>query len=369
MVDFTPSEEQRIICESIGAFAREALRPQARDADETGTIPDSVVKTAWELGLIQNVIPEAYGGFGDERSAVTGALIAEELAYGDLSLALHVLAPRLLVQPVLEFGSPGQKERYLKRFANGDFQPVTAAVMEPRIDFDLAALSTTATKEGSYYVLSGTKCLVPLGSQADTFLVYATTDPRGGYAAVDGFFVDRGTPGLTVGEREANMGLKALDTTELTLKGCRVPAEKRLGEEAGSQFQRIMDASRLALGAMAVGVARASYEYALGYAKERLAFGKAIAQNQAIAFMLAEMAMEIDAVRLLVWEAAWGFDQGSDVLRQSYLAKRYAAQMVLRVADNAVQVLGGHGYIREHPVELWLRNARGFAAFEGLAIV
>ena len=369
MIDFTPSEEQRIICESMAAFARGSLRAGAREADEAGTIPESVVKTAWDLGLIQNVIPEAYGGFGDERSAVTGVLIAEELAYGDLSLTLHVLAPRLLVQPVLEFGSPGQKERYLKRFANGAFQPVTAAVMEPRIDFDLAALATTATKEGKEYVLSGTKCLVPLGSQADTFLIYASTDPTRGYAGVDGFFVDRETPGLTVGGREANMGLKALDTTELTLERCRVPAENRLGEAAGSDFERIMDASRLALSAMAVGVARASYDYALAYAKERMAFGRAIAQNQAIAFMLAEMAIEIDAVRLLVWEAAWGFDQGNEVLRQSYLAKRYAAQMALKVADSAVQVLGGHGYIREHPVELWFRNARGFAAFEGLAIV
>jgi len=369
MVDFTPSEEQRIISESMAAFARDALRAKARDADETGTVPQEVVDTAWELGLIQNAIPEEYGGYGDERSAVTGALIAEELAYGDLSLALHVLAPRLLVQPVVEFGSGPQKERYLKRFANGRFQPVTAAVMEPRTDFDLAALTTTAKKEGSGYKLSGTKCLVPLGSQADTFLVYATTDPKGGYGAVEGFLVERGTPGLTVGEREANMGLKALDTTGLSLEACQVPAENRLGEAAGSQFQRVMDASRVALAAMAVGVARASYDYAREYAKERMAFGRAIAQNQAIAFMLAEMAIEIDAARLLVWEAAWNFDQGNDVLRESYLAKRYAAQMVLKVADNALQVLGGHGYIREHLVELWLRNARAFATIEGLSIV
>jgi len=369
MVEFTPSEEQRIICDSMAAFARDVLRAEARDADEGGTIPGSVVKTAWDLGLVQNVIPEAYGGFGDERSAVTGALIAEELACGELSFALHVLAPRLLVQPVVEFGSPRQKERYLKRFADGTFQPVTAAVMEPQIDFDLAALATTATKEGNSYVLSGRKCLVPLGSRAETFLVYATTEPGGGYAAVEGFLIDRGTPGLIIGEREKNMGIKALETVGLTLEGCRVAKENRLGEETGSQFQRIMDASRIALGAMAVGVARAAYQYALDYAKERVAFGKAIAQNQAIAFMLADMAIEIDAVRLLVWEAAWGFDQGNDVLRESYLAKHYAAQMVLKVADNAVQVLGGHGYVRDHPVELWLRNARGFATFEGLAIV
>jgi len=218
-------------------------------------------------------------------------------------------------------------------------------------------------------VLSGEKCFVPLGSTAETFLIYARAEDRHGYDAVQGFLVDRGSAGLIVGERERNMGIKALDTTELVLDGCHVPAENRLGGDSGCNFQRIMDASRLAMGAMAVGVARAAYDYARAYAKERQAFGRAIAQNQSVAFMLGEMAIEIDAARLLVWEAAWGFDQERDVLRESYLAKRYAADMVLKVADNALQVLGGHGYVRDYPVEMWLRNARGFASFEGLAIV
>jgi alkylation response protein AidB-like acyl-CoA dehydrogenase len=369
MIDFTPDEEQQMIRDTVAAFARDAVRPQARDADETEAIPESLIKTGWDLGLVQSVIPEAYGGFGSPRSAVTGVLAAEELAYGDLSIALHLLAPRLLIQPVIDFGSDRQKEQYLAPFSNGSFQPVTAAVMEPRADFDLAALATSAKKRGDKYVLSGTKCCVPLGGQAETFLVYATTDPAGGYEAVEGFFVNRGTSGLSIGEREKNMGLRALETAEITLDACGVPLENRLGGEAGSNFQRIMDASRLALGALAVGVARGAYEYALEYAKERKAFGRAIAQNQAIAFMLAEMATEVDAVRLLIWEAASNFDRGDDVLRESYLAKRYAGDMVLKVADNALQILGGHGYIRDFPVEMWLRNARGFAAFEGLAIV
>lgn len=369
MVEFTPSEEQRMICDSVAAFARDALRPAAHEADEAGTIPEAVIKTGWELGLVQSVIPEEFGGFGDTRSAVTGALVAEELAYGDLSIALHLLAPRLLAQPVMDYGTRAQKEQYLPRLANGGLHPVTAAVMEPRFDFDLASLATTATKKGSEYVLSGAKCLVPLGNHAGTFLVYATTDPAGGYEAVDGFFIERDAPGLVIGEREKNMGLKALDTASLTFDGCRVAAENRLGEGAGCDFERIMDASRLALGALAVGVARAAYDYSREYAKERKAFGRAIAQNQAIAFMLAEMATEIDAVRLLIWEAAWKFDQGNRVLRESYLAKRYASDMVLKVTDNALQILGGHGYIRDFPVEMWLRNARGFAAFEGVATV
>lgn len=369
MIDFTPTEEQRMICESVAAYARGAVRPRARDADEEGTIPGDIIATGWELGLVQSAIPEAYGGFGAQRSAVTGALVAEELAYGDLAVALHLLAPRLLAQPVIDYGSARQKERYLPRFTRDGLYPATAAVMEPRIDFDLTALATVARKDGKSWVLSGQKCLVPLGSQAETFLVYAATDRSGGYSGVQGFFVERGAPGLVVGERERNMGLRGLDTVELALEDCRVAAESRLGEEVGCDFERIMDASRLALSALAVGVARSAYDYAREYAKERRAFGRAVAQNQAIAFMLAEMAIEIDAVRLLLWEAAWMFDQGARVLRESYLAKRYAADMVLKVADNAVQVLGGHGYIRDYPVEMWLRNARGFGTFEGLAIV
>lgn len=369
MINFTPSEEQQMVSDTVAAYARDAVRPKARDADETGAIPDSVIQTGWDLGLVQSIIPESYGGFGGTRSAVTGALAAEQLGYGDLSVALHLLSPRLLVQPVVDYGTDAQKERYLKPFADGAFHPVTAAVMEPRVDFDLSSLTTTAQRDGASYVLSGQKCFVPLGSSAETILVYATTDPTSGYGAVEGFLVSRDAAGLTLGEREQNMGLRGLDTTELVLDDCRVALDARLGEEQGCDFQRIMDASRIATSALAVGVARGAYDFAREYAKERKAFGRAIAQNQAIAFMLAEMATEIDAVRLLLWEAAWNFDQGRDVLRESYLTKRYAADMVLKVADNALQVLGGHGYIRDYPVELWLRNARGFAAFEGLAIV
>jgi acyl-CoA dehydrogenase len=369
MVDFRPSEEQEMIRETVASFAREELRPRARDADEACEIPASVIDKGWELGLIQSIVPEQYGGFGSPRSAVTGALVAEELAWGDLSIALHLLAPRLLVQPLLDFGTDAQKERYLQHFHNGRFHAATAAVMEPRFDFDLTALTTRAVRSGDDYVLTGSKCYVPLGSQAETFLIYAATDPGAGYRGVDGFLMDRGAAGLVLGEPEKNMGLRALDTVELELDACRVPATNRLGGEQGADFQRIIDANRLALAAMAVGVAKAAYEYAREYAKERHAFGRPIARNQSIAFMLAEMAMEIDAARLLLWEAAWKFDRGENVLRDSYLAKRYAADAALKVADNAVQVLGGHGYIREHPVEMWLRNARGFAIFEGLATV
>jgi alkylation response protein AidB-like acyl-CoA dehydrogenase len=369
MVSFQPSEEQQLIRDTVAAFAREQMRPVAHDADESGVIPHDLVQQGWELGLVQSAIPEAYGGAGDTRSAITGALIAEDLAWGDLSIALHLLAPCLVVYPVLEMGTPEQKERILKAYTGAQFCSGSAAVMEPRFDFDLAALATTARRQDGAYVLTGSKCFVPLASDAEHLLVYARTGDSEGYEGVSGFLIERGTPGLTVVEREKNMGLRALATHEIALENCRVPAANRLGGESGCDFAKLTNYARVGLAAMAVGVARAAFEYARDYAKDRHAFGVAIGQKQAIAFMLAEMALEIDATRLLAWEAAWKMDHGADATREAYLAKHYADNMVLKVTDNAVQVLGGHGYIREHPVELWLRNGRGFATFEGLVML
>jgi acyl-CoA dehydrogenase len=376
MVSFELSEDQKLLRETVAAFAVEQIRPLARDADERGAAPDSVVAKAWELGLVASAIPESYGGFGDAPSALTGVIVLEELGYGDLSIALHVLAPRLLVYPLLAHGTEEQKRRLLPAFTQGEFRAATAAVVEPSLHFDLSALTTTATPDTNWFVLRGRKAFVPLAEVSETVLVYARRDdrpqsenPAEGYRAVDAFLVDRGASGLEMSPPERNMGIKALRSHELSLNDVCLGAECRLGGDRGIDFGRLMNRSRVALGALAVGVARAAFEYARDYAKERKAFGLAIAQKQAIAFMLAEMAIEIDASRLLVWEAAWKLDRSEDATREAYLAKQYAANMALKVTDNAVQVLGGHGYVRDHPVELWLRNARGFASFEGMAIV
>jgi acyl-CoA dehydrogenase len=230
-------------------------------------------------------------------------------------------------------------------------------------------MTTTARNEGAAFVLSGSKCFVPLAADAGVILIYAASNRDAGFAGVDAFIVPREAPGLIVSDREKNMGVKALDTYEVTLTECRIDAEARLGGDNGINFTRLLSESRVAMAAMAVGVARAAFEYACAYAKERKAFGAPIATKQAVAFMLAEMAIEIDASRLLAWEAAWRLDKGDDALKESYLARNYAAQSALTVTDNAVQVLGGHGYIREHPVEMWLRNARSFAMLDGFATV
>ena len=363
MVNFKPTEEQELVQQTMASFAREVLRPAAREADEKSEVPDSVVQRGWELGLVQTSIPEALGGYGDARSAVTGALLLEELAYGDLSLALHLLAPRLVTIPLLVAGTEEQRKTWLPRFAGAEFTAGTAAFVEPRWDFDPTALTTRAEKRGGDWVIAGEKCLVPLAANAEVALVYATAPD--GLAA---FLVERGARGATVGEREKNMGIKALATYSLKLEDVRVPGAARLGGD-GANLQPLVDAARVATGALAVGVARAAFDYARDYAKERRAFGVAIGQKQAIAFKLANMAIEIDAMRLLTWEAAWRLDSGRPATREAALLKQYVSQSALSVTDDAVQVLGGHGYIREHPVELWLRNARGFSTFDGLAVV
>ncbi len=369
MISFDLTEEQRMIRDTVVAFAKDEIRPAARAADETGTIPPPLIEQAWELGLVRGAIPEQFGGYGDTRSAVTGAIVAEELAFGDLSIAIHALAPRLVAFPVIDFGTDEQRTRILQDFASDSFVPGSAALVEPRFDFDASDLLTTATPDGAGFILAGTKCYVPLAADSSTILVFATANRATEFAGVQGFLLPRGTPGLMIGEREQNMGLKGLATYEMKLENCRLGDESRLGGAQGIDFARMVSQGRVATAAMAVGVARAAYEYAKDYAKERRAFGVPIATKQAIAFMLAEMAIEIDATRLLVWEAAACLDRGDDALKQSSQARNYAAQSALMVTDNAVQILGGHGYIREHPVELFLRNARSFAVIEGIATV
>lgn len=369
MVSFELSDDQRMISETVRKFAANEMRPVYRECDEEGKIPPEFINKAWELFLIPNNIPEEYGGVGEPHSVVTGTIIAEELAYGDLSLAVGALCPGNVVYPLIEFGTDEQKKKYLPLFCEEEFKPAAAALMEPRIDFDLPSMQTTAKADGSDYVINGEKCLVPLAADAEVILAYAQTDSSAGAKGVQAFLVDKGTAGMEIGEREKNMGLKALDTRKVTFKDCRVPKANRLGGDADCDASKLMSLTYVGLAAMATGVSKAAFEYARDYAKEREAFGEPIASRQAIAFMLAEMAIEVDATRMLTWEAAWRLDKGHDAEREAYLAKQYAAEKVLMITDRAVQVLGGHGYIREHPVELWLRNGRGFATFEGLVTI
>jgi acyl-CoA dehydrogenase len=369
MFDLEPTEEQQLMVQTARELARNQMDSKAHEADEAAELPADFLQRSWDLGLACAAIPEQYDGAAMERSAVTGALILEELGAGDLSMALAMLAPAGVAYPVLDFGTDAQKEQYLRACTGATFPKLTAALIEPDYDFDPTALRSTAKKSAQGYVLNGQKCLVPNGSIAESYLVYARERTDAGFAGVSAFFVPKGTPGLSVGAKEKNMGVHALDTVELQLENVTLPIDARLGGERAIDFERIMSYSRVALSALALGVARRAYEFSVEYALERKTWGQPIATRQSVAFAIADMRIELDAARLLVWEAAWHLDRGNVATRESYLAKMIVDEMVLKVTDEAVMVMGGHGFIRENPVERWLRNARGFAAFEGLALV
>jgi alkylation response protein AidB-like acyl-CoA dehydrogenase len=369
MYSFDPTEEQQMIVDTAREFARKEMAPKAHDADEAASLPQGFLAQAWELGLAVAAIPEKYNGAAMERSAVTGALLLEELGAGDLSMALAMLAPASFAYPILDYGTDAQKDKWLRLCTAASFPKLTAALCEPSMDFDPTALGCRAVAQGGEYLLQGRKCFVPNGGSAEAFLVYAREGDGEGFASVQAFIVPRDSKGLTVSEKEKNMGVHALDSVELAFDGVRLPSEARVGGDRGIDFERVMSYSRVALSALALGVARAAYEHSVDYAKERKTFGKPIATRQAIAFSVADMRIELDSARMLVWEAAWRLDRGETATKETYLAKLYTDEMVLKVTDEAVLVMGGHGFIRENPVERWLRNGRGFAAFEGLAMV
>jgi len=362
VIDFEPSDEQQLIIETVRQFAEQEIRPVARECDEAGRLSSSVLAQAHELGLVANGLPEQFGG-GGERSALAGALIAEELAWGDLSLALAILSPGLVALPVAEFGSEAQQQATLPRYAAEHFIPGALALQEPRFGSDPFRPTARARRDGESYVLDGEKALVPWIDGDDQVLIFADDD-----GTPQGFLVPREAEGL-LATPEQNMGLHALPTVQLSLAGVRVPAAARLGEAAGCDLRRIIAQGRVALAAAGVGVARATFEVARDYAKEREAFGVKIAQKQAIAFKLADMAIEIDGARLLAWEAAWRLDQGEDALREATLAIQQVRRVALDAADGSVQVFGGHGYIREYLPEMHLRNARGLAVLEAAALL
>ena len=360
MYSFEPNEEQQMLIDAVSRYA-EDLREAAEEAEEHAKFPDGLVEKGWEMGVLQASIPEEYGGFGD-YSSVTGALAAEEFAYGDLPAALAVMTPNLFVLPILLAGSEAQKEKFIPPVIEMEWKAYTAALIEPVFNFDSTDLKTTAVADGDDFVISGHKTYVPYAKDAEMMIVYANVE-----GVTQGFIVPADADGLTVSEEENKlMSMHALPQYDVELDGVRVPAENRLEGDFGA----VLAASHVGLAALAVGVAKASLDYAINYAKEREVFGVKVAQKQVIAFMMAEMATEIESIRMLTWEAAWMLDNDKeDAYKSAYLAATGAMDMVMMVTDRGVQILGGHGYIREHPVERWMRNGRGFATFTGLAIV
>lgn len=364
MYGFEPSEEQSMLLDAIHRYSTNDMRPAAHDADEEGNIPKDLIEKGWELGILQASIPDEFGGFG-EHSSVTGVLAAEALAWGDLSAAMAVLTPNLFAIPILLCGSEKQKQEYLPPLIEAEWKPYSAALIEPHFDFDPNELRTIATEIGDGYLITGEKVFVPFGEEAEYFVVYAGLN-----GTTQGFIVPADTKGIEVDGRQLLLGLNALPLYKMRFNEVKVPKDQRLGEAEGHDFAPILAASRVGIAAMGVGLSKSAFEYSRDYAKDRDVFGVKVAQKQAIAFMLAEMVTEIESIRLLCWEAAWMLDEGKEEASKfAYLAHTGSIDMAMMVTDRAVQILGGHGYIREHPVEMWMRAARGIAAFTGLAVV
>ncbi len=365
MVDFALSDEQRALQELAHDFAEREIRPVAWALDRDSTFPLELIASAHGVGLMNLHIPEEFGGTG--LGHLDAALIEEELAWGCSGVQTSLGANSLALTPLLLAGSEALRRRYLERFAAS---PVLASfcLTEPAAGSDVAAISTRAVRRGSAYVISGSKCFITNGGYADVYVVFAKTDPAAGHRGISCFLVPRDA-GVVVDGHEDKMGQRASNTSTVTFPDVEIPADHLIGEEnAGFRVaMATLDRTRPGAAAMATGVARAAFEFAVAYARERVQFGVPIASHQAIQFMIADMATEIDAARLLTWRSAVAVDGGARATLESSHAKRFAADVAMRVTTDAVQVYGGYGYIKDYPVEKLMRDAKILQLYEGTA--
>ena len=359
-VSFRLTAEQRELQALAHEFAERELRPIAAEWDLRDDFPPDLLWRAAALGLTAYAVPAEHGGSG--ASPLTAALIAEELSWGCAGLAATLQATMFPVRPLVAFGSDEQRSRYLPRIASPEGCLSAIAFTEPGAGSDVAAIAATARRDGDGYVLDGEKCYVTNGGIADVTVLFAQLD-----GALSAFVLERGDPGVTAGRKERKLGLRASYTGSILLDGARIPADRLLGEP-GQGFLIAMDffeRSRPQVAAAAVGLARAAFEHATAYARERKAFGKPLISKQGVSFKLADAAMRIEAARLLVWRACEALEHGEDAGLLGSYAKAFAADTAMEVATDAVQVLGGAGIMADHPVEKWLRDAKVFQVVEG----
>ena len=363
-ISFALSDEQRALRALAREFAAKDIRPVAADYDERSQHPAQVIAKAHEVGLMNPHIPQEYGGPG--LSAFEQILIGEELAWGCSGIATSIVANILGSLPVLLAGSEEQKREWLPPLLE---EPLLCsfALTEPGAGSDVSAIQTTAELRGGDYLLSGSKMFITNAGEAAWFVVFASTDREAGHRGLSAFVVPAESDGVVVEDHLDKLGQRATDTSALAFHEVRVPAANRLGEE-GEGFKiamRTLDLTRPGTAAGAVGVARAAFEHAIEYSKSRIQFGQPIAVNQGVNFLVADMAAEIEAARLLTWQAAWLIDQGERATLQSSYAKRVAADTAMKVTTDAVQIFGGYGYMKEYPVEKLMRDAKLFQIYEG----
>jgi len=364
MIGFGLDERQQERRQSAREFARTELAPVAAQYDREPAFPGEIIRKAHAAGLMNLTCPAAYGGQGLDM--VTAAVITEELNAGCVALAGMIGINSLACAPILLAGSEEQKQRFLNPL-NAAGKTAAFCLTEKEAGSDAGSLTTRAVRKGDHYVLNGEKRFITNGSYADLYTVFATVDPGERTAGITGFIVARCTPGLSIGRVEEKMGQRALNVAEVVLQDVAVPVENRLGAE-GDGFKiamKSLDDGRVNIAACATGVARAALEAARSYAKERVQFGQPIGAQQAVTFMLAEMAAAVDSARLLTWYAAWRGDQGRPFGREAAQAKFYASDVAMRVTTDAVQIHGGNGYTRDFPVEKYMRDAKLMQIYEG----
>jgi alkylation response protein AidB-like acyl-CoA dehydrogenase len=363
--DLTPDDEQKMIVETVAEFAEELLRPAAHDADAAATYPADLIGKATEIGVTAINIPEDFDGIAAHRSTVTNALVAEALAYGDMGLALPILAPGGVASALTHWGSADQQATYLKEFAGENVPQACVAIAEPQPLFDPTRLKTTAVRTPSGYRLDGVKSLVPAAADAELIIVGAQLN---GKPAL--FIVESSAKGLTV-KADPSMGIRAAALGRVELSGVSVPLSARLGEDEATDdnYSEAIALSRLGWAALAVGTSHAVLDYVIPYVKEREAFGEPIARRQAVAFMCANIAIELDGLRLITWRGAARAEQGLPFSREAALAKRLGADKGMQIGLDGVQLLGGHGYTKEHPVERWYRDLRAIGVAEGVVVI
>ncbi|HLI09020.1 MAG TPA: acyl-CoA dehydrogenase family protein [Ktedonobacteraceae bacterium] len=363
-MDFDLNEEQSEIRDMVRRFTKQEITPHAEAWDEQHHFPREVFEQMGELGLMGMTTPEEYGG--SALSRLTGALVYEELAQGDMATAVGLSVHNMVTGSLARFGNEQQRARWVSKLAAGKWL-AAFSLSEAQAGSDAASLQCRAERRDDTYVINGTKMWVTNGGEADIYLLTARTQQGTGSAGISSFVVEKETPGFSFGKTERKMGLHSSPTRELIFDNCVIPAANRIGEE-GQGFKialSSLDSGRVNIGAVAVGVAQAAFETARDYARERQQFGHPISTFQAIQFMLADMAMKIEASRLLVYEAASKLDKGQSAGMNAAMAKCFATDTAMEVTTNAVQVLGGAGYVRDYPVERYMRDVKVAQIFEG----
>ena len=366
MIGFDLTTEQKSLQEKAWRFSKEVILPVAAKHDRDGTFPLDIMGKAHQEGFFTPLVPKKYGGQG--LGLLDTCIISEELAAGCMGIYVSIFVSTLALYPIIKFGTEDQKERFLKPFCS-KFSIASYCLSEMTGGSDPASMRTTAVLDGDHYLLNGAKMWVTNGGYADFYVVFATTDPAKKHKGIISLIVPSNLEGLSHGEPIDKMGQRASNTTSLTFKNVRVPKENLLGG-GGEGFKKAMaalDITRPVVAIGSVGLARTALELATQYAKRRIQFGVPIAQHQAVQFMLADMAKDIEAARLLVWKAAWLADQGIRNSKEAAIAKAFAADMAMRVTTDAVQIYGGMGYTKWHPVEKLMRDAKVIQIYEGTA--